>query len=199
MCLLFLYMKGIDYIMVRRLAERLDIPKVDVNGFSYRDAKKNADAATKRDGYDNAVLLSPDGSFTIARLGYDGKPVGWEPEGTRILYISKSDWSGGVHKAVGTEISQDTFESRSVSNNRSKRFNESFDKYLDNVYSYVRKINNEVPPSDGYLDVYDCGDGRYKLVVMDDRGRVIKDVSDCYKPMPFVSFVRGLYQTLKQW
>lgn len=91
-------------------------------------------------------------------------------------------------------------ESKRSNRSRNRKYvNESFDKYLDGVYSYVRKINNEVPPSDGYLDVYDCGDGSYKLVVMDDRGRVIKDVSDCYKPMPFVSFVRGLYQTLKQW
>ena len=94
--------------------------------------------------------------------------------------------------------------SKKLNNKRSwirnnKYVKESFNMYLDNVYSYVRKINNEVPPSDGYLDVLDCGDGSYKLVVMDDMGRIIKEVSDCYKPMPFVSFVRGLYQTLKQW
>ena len=95
-------------------------------------------------------------------------------------------------------IRNESFRMRESSRN-SRYVNESFDKYLDGAYSYVRRINNEVPPSGGYLDIYDCGDGSYKLVVMDDRGRVIKDVSDCYKPMPFVSFVRGLYQILKQW
>ena len=89
--------------------------------------------------------------------------------------------------------------SRRLTTRNNKYVNESFDTYLDNVYSYIRKINNEVPPSDGYLDVLDCGDGSYKLVVMDDMGRIIKEVSDCYKPIPFVSFVRGLYQILKQW
>lgn len=114
--------------MVRRLNEGFDIPKVDVNGFSYRDAKKSADFATRHDGYSNAVLLWPDGSFTITRTDNDGNPVGWEPKGSRLLYISKSDWSGGVHKAIGTEIPNGgvVLESRRPKTNK-KSMKESFE------------------------------------------------------------------------
>lgn len=107
---------------------RTDVPDVDVNGFSYKEAKKNTDAATLGDGYDHALLLEPDGSFTISRLGY-GKPIGWFPEGTRIIYLSKTKWDGDCLQAVGEEVFQDTF-----TQNESKMRRNAMEAYTSKAF-----------------------------------------------------------------
>lgn len=82
---------------------------------------------------------------------------------------------------------------------RRKRMNEGADRYLDNIMMYIDNINMRFSCPDGDLDIWDNGDGTYKIVIMDDSGRVVKDVIQSQKPSMLVIDVKALYDILKLW
>jgi hypothetical protein len=80
-----------------------------------------------------------------------------------------------------------------------RRLRESNDRYLDNIQMYVDNINTRFPCPDGDLEIWDNGDGTYKIVIMDDYGRVVKDVTKSEKPQYLVITIKSVYDIIKMW
>ena len=76
---------------------------------------------------------------------------------------------------------------------------ESSNSVLDNIRMYIDNINMRWPCKDGDLDIWDNGDGTYKIVIMDNRGRVVRDVIESQRPNYLVIDVKALYDILKIW
>ena len=76
---------------------------------------------------------------------------------------------------------------------------ENSNSALDNIQMYIDNINVRFPCKDGDLDIWDNGDGTYKIVIMDDRGRVVKDVTQSKRPNSLVIDIKGVYDILKLW
>ena len=80
-----------------------------------------------------------------------------------------------------------------------RKLRESSNSPLVDIQMYIDNINLRFPCKDGDLDIWDNGDGTYKIVIMDDRGRVVKDVIKSQRPNYLVIDVKALYDLLKIW
>lgn len=76
---------------------------------------------------------------------------------------------------------------------------ESSNSALDNIQMYVDNMNTRFPCKDGDLDIWDNGDGTYKIVIMDGSGRVVRDVTQSKRPSALVYDIKGVYDILKLW
>lgn len=71
------------------------------------------------------------------------------------------------------------------------------EQILDNIRYYLDDINDKCPNNRGYLDALDCGNGEYKVAIVDDRGRTVETVFPQQRLDRLVFTVKGAYDLSK--
>lgn len=196
--------------MVRKLREGKEMPYVlwvlngDTRQWEMYKGVNDAKQFIRDNDYDEFLdelntQVFPNGTYYNNYIDWIVIPAGEEPRkfDTHKFYNSLKYESMKRNRYRGL----DTVDESIGESYRANRIGlkENSNSALDNIQMYIDNINVRFPCKDGDLDIWDNGDGTYKIVIMDDRGRVVKDVTQSKRPNSLVIDIKGVYDILKLW
>ena len=75
-----------------KYVKAMHLSDIDINGLTYKEAVQNTKRASKINGYDYALVLDTDGSYTITRV-YENNPT---IDNGKVLGVATISYDRGI-------------------------------------------------------------------------------------------------------